>query len=555
VNKGMLKRPTTWLAAGVWVLILLLAGGIVAMKEAGWQGAGNTNDTTGIALFLSLFAFATMGALVAARVPRNAVGWIFLAIPLFGALAGFAENVAFQGLYYDPGTIPGAVAAGWVYAWVWYPTIGLLGFVLLLYPTGTVPGPRWRPVAWALGVVLAVMTLGYMLYPGPLDKDKRLPDNPLGIAFLKSVFDHSDRVAAFSMLGLLVAAVASVIVRFRRSRGDERQQMKWMALAATFLVTGFIVQSALNLGDISFSIAISMLPLALGVAMFKYRLYEVDRVINKALVYGVSSALLAGAYVGLVIASEALLASVARGSSVAVAVSTLVVAGLFLPVRSRVQGFVDRRFYRRRYDAQRTLESFSARLREQVELDGLRVDLERIVNDTMRPASVSVWLRTGTRTSEPDERGRRSGVRRMVRGCRVGSGADAREVERRRAAFHRCGVRERPRHRRQRGVCRRWARPRGEAVWKRDWVASARRRTQPVAQHSLRQVRRLRSARASWVASRRHRPGRACRVGVGRLALRASADSPDLSARPAAVLALADRRVVARLLRRYDVDR
>jgi hypothetical protein len=398
VNSRLLTRPTTWLAAGLWVLILSVAGVIVAMKTAGWQGAGNTNQTSGITLFLALFAFATMGALVAARVPRNAIGWIFLAIPLGGAVAGITENVAFQGLYHKPGSIPGAIVFAWVYAWSWYPTVGLLGFVLLLYPTGTVPGPRWRPLAWALGVLLTVMTLGYMLYPGPLDKDTRLPDNPLGIAALKAVFDHSDKVAALSMAGLVVAAIASVVVRFRRSRGDERQQMKWMAFAASVLGAGFFLQGVLGLGDVVFALAISTLPVALGIAMFKYRLYEVDRVINKTLVYGVSTAVLAGAYVGLVIASEAVFAPLARGSSVAVALSTLVVAGLFLPVRTRVQRFVDRRFYRRRYDAQRTLEDFSARLREEVDLETLRFDLEQVVDEAMRPASVSVWVRAGEAT-------------------------------------------------------------------------------------------------------------------------------------------------------------
>jgi hypothetical protein len=389
----MWMRPTTWVAAGLWVFILGVAAVIVAMKTAGWQGAGNTNDTTGIALFLALFAFATMGALVAARVPRNAIGWIFLAIPLGGGLAGITENLAFQGLYHDPGSVPGALAFGWVYAWIWYPTVGLLGFVLLLYPTGTVPGPRWRPLAWALGVVLTVMTLGYMLYPGPLDKDTRLPENPLGIASLKGVFDHSDRAAAISMVGLVAAAIASVVVRFRNSRGDERQQMKWMALAAAVLGAGFAVQGPLGLGDIAFAIAISMLPLALGIAMFKYRLYDVDRVINKTLVYGASSALLAGAYVGLVIAGEAVFSPIARGSSVAVALSTLVVAALFLPVRARVQGFVDRRFYRSKVDSEETLARFGARLRREADLDTLLQGLNDAVRDTFQPTDVWLWLR------------------------------------------------------------------------------------------------------------------------------------------------------------------
>jgi hypothetical protein len=314
----VVARPTTWLAAGLWVFILGISIAIVAMKANGWQGAGNTSDTSGVALFVALFAFATMGALVAARVPHNPMGWLFLAIPFGGAVAGITENLAFQGLVHDPGSVPAATAFAWVYSWTWYPLIGLLGFVLLLYPTGTVPGLRWRVVGWALGLALAVMTLGCMFYAGPLDKDRRLPDNPLGIGWLKGVFDRNDRFATISMAGL---------------------------------------------------------------------------VINKALVYGASSALLAGAYVGLVIASEAVFAPVAGGSSVAVALSTLVVAALFMPVRARVQRFVDRRFYRRKVSAEETLARFGARLRREGDLDTLLAELNGAVREALQPAEVWLWLR------------------------------------------------------------------------------------------------------------------------------------------------------------------
>jgi hypothetical protein len=393
VNRPLLKRPTTWVAAALWLFILGTAAAIVAMKANGWQGAGNTSDTSGVALFCALFAFATMGALVAAHVPGNAIGWIFLGIPLGGALAGITENLAFQGLYHDPGSVPGATAFAWVYAWVWYPTVGLLGFVLLLYPTGKVPGPHWRFVSWALGVVLAVMTLGYMFYPGPLDKDTRLPDNPLGIETLRGVFDRSDNAASISVAGLVLAAVISVIVRFRRSRGDERQQMKWMAFAAAVLGAGFVLQGVFGFGDVTFAVAISTLPVALGIALFRYRLYDIDRLINRTLVYGVSSALLGGAYVGLVIASEAVFEPIAGGSSVAVALSTLVVAGLFLPVRTRVQRFVDRRFYRSKVNAEETLARFGAQLRRESDLDTILGELHSAVREAIQPAQVWLWLR------------------------------------------------------------------------------------------------------------------------------------------------------------------
>ena len=391
----MRKRPTTWVAAGLWVFTLAIAGSIVAMKASGLRGAGNTSNSSGITLFLALLAFATMGALVAAHVPRNPMGWIFIAIPLSGAVSGIAENLAFEGLVHHPGSVPAATAFAWLYSWAWYPIVGLLGFVLLLYPTGRAPGPRWRLVGWALGLALAVVTAGYMVYPGPLDQDARLPDNPLGIGLLKGAVDRSGRFASIFVGGLVVAAVVSVIVRFRRSSGDERQQMKWMALAATVLVGGIFAQGVFGLGDVSFALAISALPVALGIALFKYRLYDVDRVINRTLVYGVSSALLAGAYVGLVIASQAVFAPVAGGSSVAVALSTLVVAGLFLPVRTRVQRFVDRRFYRSKVNAEDTLARFGARLRHEADLDTMLREVHAVVTEALAPAHVSLWLRDG----------------------------------------------------------------------------------------------------------------------------------------------------------------
>lgn len=391
----MKRRPTTWLASGLWLLLLAFMALTLVMKLLGWHGANNTSESGLVAQFVAFFVFATMGALVAAHVPRNPLGWIFLAIALGAASGGVTENYSYHGIVNAPGSVPGAVAAAWLYSWVWYPTVVLVGVVPLLYPTGDVPDRRWRPVLWGLIGILVVVTLDYMTLSGALDGDPKLGDNPLGIDFLSRA-DHILRLVTTVGLVFLLAAVAlSVVVRFRRSRGDERQQMKWMVFAASFLVVAIVLPNVVGWGasDILFSIAIVQLPVAVGVAMLKYRLYDIDRLISRTLVYGALTLLLGGIYIVLVLGGQALFSSFAGSGNLAIAVSTLLVAALFLPLRSRVQHFVDRRFYRRRYDAQRTLESFGARLRDEVDLEALKTDLGEVVRDTMQPGHLTMWLK------------------------------------------------------------------------------------------------------------------------------------------------------------------
>lgn len=385
-------RATTWLALGLWLLGVALVAAIVAMKLAGWHGSGNTSSSGLVALLLAFIAFATMGALVAARVPRNALGWIFLAIAVLAATSGVSEDYAYRALVTRPGSLPGGLAVAWWYSWGWFPTLILIVLVPLLYPTGRVLSRRWRPVLWGLIGLVGVVALSFMLYPGPLDGDKKLPDNPLGVSFMGGARHSTEVVAGLCTFLLLGGVALSVILRFRRSRGDERQQMKLMTFAVAFLVLSEIVPGILRLngGDVLFSIAVVQLPIAVGIAMLRYRLYDVDRLINKTLVYGALTAMLGAAYFGLVLAGQALSSSVAGGGNLAIAVSTLLVAALFLPLRSRLQGFVDRRFYRRRYDAQRTLERFGARLREQVDLGTLESDLQNVITETMQPTHVSL---------------------------------------------------------------------------------------------------------------------------------------------------------------------
>jgi hypothetical protein len=394
------KRPwTTWLAWGLWGLMLAVSTTAWVARTA-WHAVPNDTSTSGtIAFTAAMIAFGTVGVLVVMHVPANPLGWMFLAIALLvGGLIGLTGQYAYQGLVQEPGSLPGALFAAWVYRWLWFPAVAVVFLVPMLFPTGRAPGRRWGVALNGLIGMVTVLTIVIMFYPGPLDDGTPpLPDNPVGIGALELV-PGGDAIIGIAFFLLVASAALSMIVRFRRSRGDERQQMKWMTFAAVFIAAGVIVPDIVgtkDTGDVFFAISISMLPIALGIAMLKYRLYDIDRLINRTLVYAALTIVLGAAYVGLVLGGQALFSSFAGGSNLAIAASTLVVAALFLPVRSRVQAFVDRRFYRRRYDAERTLEGFGARLREQIELETLSTDLALVVHETIQPSHVSLWLRSG----------------------------------------------------------------------------------------------------------------------------------------------------------------
>jgi hypothetical protein len=390
---------TWWLAWGAWLLTLGLYGSALAIQELTGQTAATQQETSvaKFALLGAFVAFATVGALVAARRPRNAVGWIFLAIGLLVALSVSGGEYANYVFVEEPGAGPGGVFAAWLYVWTWYPALALIVTLPLLFPDGRLPGRRWRPVLGAIAALIAVFTALWWLKPGPMSDPDMEPwaDNPIGVGALDGMYGPAEAVGGILLIGFLALAAASIVVRFRRARGDERQQLKWVTYGVVVMAVA-VALSPLASGDLSdvvFAATIAVLPVTTAVAIFKYRLYEIDRVISRTLVYGALTVILGAAYVGLVLAGQALFSSFAGGGDLAIAASTLVVAALFLPARARVQRFVDRRFYRRRYDAQRTLEAFGARLREQVELETLASELRGAVVETMQPAHASLWLK------------------------------------------------------------------------------------------------------------------------------------------------------------------
>jgi hypothetical protein len=394
-----------------WTMWLVSVAGVAL--GISW-GTWTTSEILALIPFLAAFAaFPTVGAIVASRRPRNPIGWVFLGIGLLAALGSMGEHYSDQA-FRKPGAPPAlAVWAAWTQEWFWYPLVAMSTlFTILLFPSG-LPSPRWRPVLWLNVVAVALISLMSALSPTIQAGGGTVP-NPIGIEALPV---NEEATILFqvitAVLGLgIVAATVSVFVRFRRSRGVERQQLKWFVYAAALVmlaVAASVVFAAFEqsaAGDTIFGLALLGIPISCGIAITRYRLYEIDRVINRTLVYAILTALLVGIYIGAAVGLGALVRSVTgqENNALAIAASTLAVAALFGPARRRIQGFIDRRFYRRKYDAARTLEAFSSRLREEVDLDTLTGDLVSVVRTTMDPAHVSVWLRPASAgPSGPDE--------------------------------------------------------------------------------------------------------------------------------------------------------
>ena len=399
----MSTRSATWLAwALVTLSVVLLVGGIALaqMTRSTAPQRPYFGPVEAAFVLATVLTFSVVGAIVASRQPRNAIGWIFCGIGLVVSLNSLTGSYAEYRL--AGGSALGSLAetAAWFSSWSW--TLWLYvptTFLLLLFPDGRLPSPRWRPVAWcaALGVISFVA--GYALTPGPLEEFPRIT-NPYGVdsPILDAIAVAGAILAAASML----ASPVSLIVRMRRAGRVERQQIKWLAYGGALVVGAVFVGGAISIwvGEVGISliiIGLLGLPIFTGVAIARYRLYDIDIVINRTLVYGSLTAMLALVYFGGVAATQAIssaLTSQEKQPQLAIVVSTLVIAALFNPLRRRVQAFVDRRFYRSKYDAAKTLEAFSAKLRDETDLDALSDELVGVVRKTMQPAHVSLWLRT-----------------------------------------------------------------------------------------------------------------------------------------------------------------
>jgi len=337
--------------------------------------------------------YSVIGAIIASRLPDHPIGWICCAIGLIAAVDHFGGEYAVYALLARSENLVGGRVMLWLQGWFWMLFVGLIVFLLLLFPNGQLPSRRWRPFAW---LSVAVISFG-VIWSSVISPDVRFDAPPSPVQLL--------------VLGLGLVAAASVIVGRRGARGVERQQIKWLLYAGTIWFVGALLKIVITYfapAEASLGLWVGYLllavgglggPTAIGIAILRYRLYEIDTLINRTLVYGALTASLAAVYFGGVAVTQTIF-GVATGQGqlpqLAIVVSTLIIAALFNPLRHRIQGFIDRRFYRRKYDAAITLEVFSAKLRDETDLEALNEELVSVVIETMQPAHVSLWLRPDT---------------------------------------------------------------------------------------------------------------------------------------------------------------
>jgi hypothetical protein len=391
-------RLAWWLCAGS---LLLMAAGLVLLvlsRHARFPPSMDRWDEQALAV-LEFLGAPILGALIASRRPGNAYGWLWCAIGLGVGLDALARGYATYGLLGRPGGLPAATAVAWATNVTWILGLGLVPLVLLLFPDGRLPTRRWRPLAWLIVALAIALPLEGAVFPGELQFFPFL-DNPVGVTggALGWLVNAFGQVAFFPLfVATLPVAAVALAVRFRRARGQQRQQLKWFAYAGLILVAVPIADTISPFGFDSNRLIelLTTWPLyvAIGIAILRHRLYDIDRLWNRTLVYGLLTAILGGAYaVGVLVIGQRLSPG-DNPSSLVVAASTLAVAALFQPLRRAIQRLVDRRFNRRRYNAAQTIESFSAHLRQQIDLDTLTAQLLAVVNQTMEPTRVALWLR------------------------------------------------------------------------------------------------------------------------------------------------------------------
>ncbi|HJR44047.1 MAG TPA: hypothetical protein VJ927_00420 [Actinomycetota bacterium] len=388
-----MERRIPALGWGLCALALSLMGVALGLQQVTGGALDDGTLLEDLALLVGFASFPVLGGVIAARQPENPLGWILIAVGVCIGLLIAGGEYAYLSFVHLKRDLPLTTLALWFEQWLWYPALGFISpFALLLFPDGRPPTKRWRWVLWAgagcLAIIVVVATFQERFYG-----EGYSVDNPIGLGL---PYVEEAIAPVFGFFGFVaLAGPAGLLVRFKRSRGEERQQLKLLAyggaLSVLVSVFGGLVPA---LPESLFAITIWFVPLAITLAILRYRLYDIDLIVNRTLVYALLSGALAAMYLGIVVVLQQALGGVTQDSDLAVAGSTLAVAAMFRPLRSRIQAFIDRRFYRRRYDARLTLESFSSRLRHDVDLQHLATDLAGVVEETMQPSHVSVWLRS-----------------------------------------------------------------------------------------------------------------------------------------------------------------
>jgi hypothetical protein len=395
--RGIDERTATWLSVtGLGLIVTMVVVSALI---------GEDEVVAGLVLGVWLTALGTVGALVGARRPQNPIGWLLLSSALLISLFLFGDAYASYSLELGH-SLPLDRFMAWLTLWVTIPGFGAFILVFLLFPTGHLLSRRWKWVAILAAVGIGAGTLGVAIRPGPVDSVPAI-DNPFGLDAAAGFARFLEEgLGSFLVFPIVLASILSLVLRVRRATGAERQQMRWFVFSVVMFVVVFAAAQILwaiveepesggpanTFGFFALMLSLIFIPVSMGIGILRYRLYDIDVIVNKTLVYGALTAVLALAYLGIVVALQSVIPG-ADDSDLTIAGSTLAVAALFRPLRARVQGFIDRRFYRHKYDTQRTLEAFSSRLRDDVDLDHLSADLLGVVRDTMQPAHASLWVR------------------------------------------------------------------------------------------------------------------------------------------------------------------
>jgi hypothetical protein len=406
-------RAASWLAWSLCGLSLVLTAPSLFLFALNLPYSGAHDYDYWLQNAVQAVSFSIIGAIIASHLPANPLGWLFCAAAYFIAVVNLSAECAIYTLVARPDSLPAGELLAWFAFWAWIPSIGCIVLSLLLFPNGRLPSSRWSWLA-LLSVLLTIAgALWVALSPGVISNVGFIR-NPLGIEGLPSGYTTVNTIMSALVL---VAAVSTLGLRLLRTRGIERQQIKWPAFVAVVGAVGSVlydtvISEAIGLrwlewaGYAIVTAALACFPISIGIAILRYRLYEIDTLINRTLVYGSLTVTLLALYFGGIVALQRVFVLLTgQRSTLAVVASTLLIAALFTPLRQRIQSFIDRRFYRNKYDARKTLGTFSAKLRDETDLDALSNDLVRVVRETMQPAHVSLWLRpdTAPRGSEGSE--------------------------------------------------------------------------------------------------------------------------------------------------------